>query len=541
MSCDSNFPQIRAGGLRGVAYGQFKDWTVKIPPGSFHGFAKGQINSFVIKVADGCLEGKAKGYHANYIAADICGQESPSIPISIDCSLCTLGWPMRGGTVGLRVYGPRCDGPDQPPVDSYWIPSQGGIGLMFGVRCANPGDNREPNPGEWIFFGDIQGARTPGEVNDENYCQNNYRIRGRITATQSTGAPQVIISDTYIQSLDAAGAWHTYIQIPTQQLSEDANADTTPYRERRYISDYIPVTPALVGGEGDPISFMKLHLILQAFKYGCGGNETNIDPLCGMFRDGAWHTCFRAHIQNDIVDGYDAVIGDFEQLGFNPEPCGRQNERFCGCDVIERNQFGVFVAQNNRTQDFINLFANVGVPGETDANSIQQIQVGSGGTIAVKSVNGGPLYLVYRYSPTEVEVAPIGAPVQAHSPTIYKIELSRVKVWLYTMRFPSPSILPGECGGDDPPRTLMEVAAPSARESIEPEPQVSPDLKRIIQRISVPCVNLGDYLESLESCGCNKANVLRSCSLHGKCRVRGILKSADEVECLSCSDYQPRD
>ena len=498
-----------------------------------------------ITFAEGSMAGRAKGYHANYIASDICGQEAPTIPVTLDCSLCTLGWPMYGGTVGIRIYGPRCNGNDQPPVDSYWIPSQGGMGLLAGFRCDNPGYDLEPDPSSWVFFNNnILGARTPSAVNDENYCQNYYRFRGRISATNANGSPQIILSDMYMDVLSPERVWTTYFQVPTQQLAEDANSDTTPYRQRRYNSDYIAVTPALIGGEGDPISFVKLSVVLMPFKYGCGGNNTNIDPMCGMFRDGAWHTCFRAHVQNDIADGYNAVVGSFYQLGLDPKPCGANNatDPYCGCDVIQRNQFGVFFAEKNNKPQFVQDYAQIGVPGENDAYAVQQIQTDGSGLV-VKSINGGPLYLGYKNLNGTWEVAPLGAPAQAHSPTVYFVQFTSVKVWLYTLRFPSPSILPGECGGDDPPR-LAQMLPPEIESVAISEPttprKTPPEVLKMIQRISIPCVNIGEYLEDIQSCGCNKLNVLRSCSLHGKCRVRGLLKSNDEQECMNCEDYQPK-
>ena len=61
----------------------------------------------------------------------------------------------------------------------------------------------------------------------------------------------------------------------------------------------------------------------------------------------------------------------------------------------------------------------------------------------------------------------------------------------------------------------------------------------VIRKLTTPCVYLGNYLENLESCGCNKKNALRECSLFGKARVYGLTKSEDEKVCFSCPSYKP--
>jgi hypothetical protein len=57
-----------------------------------------------------------------------------------------------------------------------------------------------------------------------------------------------------------------------------------------------------------------------------------------------------------------------------------------------------------------------------------------------------------------------------------------------------------------------------------------------VQRVTIPCIHLGDNIEDPATCGCGTA-VLRSCAVHGQCRKTGYPKAGESI-CLTCPDYQ---
>jgi len=66
----------------------------------------------------------------------------------------------------------------------------------------------------------------------------------------------------------------------------------------------------------------------------------------------------------------------------------------------------------------------------------------------------------------------------------------------------------------------------------------SSQLKILKQRINIPCINLGDPLDDLESCNCVKTAKYR-CKLHKECRKMGGTIGQVKV-CTSCEDYIPK-
>lgn len=57
-----------------------------------------------------------------------------------------------------------------------------------------------------------------------------------------------------------------------------------------------------------------------------------------------------------------------------------------------------------------------------------------------------------------------------------------------------------------------------------------------INRLTVPCVYLGQPLEKADSCGCN-GSMVYSCQVFGKCRRLGIYE--DIAVCTLCHRYEP--
>lgn len=56
-----------------------------------------------------------------------------------------------------------------------------------------------------------------------------------------------------------------------------------------------------------------------------------------------------------------------------------------------------------------------------------------------------------------------------------------------------------------------------------------------INRLRIPCINLGPAVEKPAGCGCN-GNVIHKCSIFGKCRRAGNYK--DIPICVDCDKYE---
>lgn len=69
-----------------------------------------------------------------------------------------------------------------------------------------------------------------------------------------------------------------------------------------------------------------------------------------------------------------------------------------------------------------------------------------------------------------------------------------------------------------------------------PTPPPPPPTPAEIQRVTLPCIHLGDNIEDPATCGCGTA-VLRKCAVHGQCRRTGYPKAGEQI-CLTCPDYQ---
>jgi hypothetical protein len=80
------------------------------------------------------------------------------------------------------------------------------------------------------------------------------------------------------------------------------------------------------------------------------------------------------------------------------------------------------------------------------------------------------------------------------------------------------------------PELVIESKAPQAAPAVRNTPNDR------IQRLRIPCVNLGPAIEKPAGCGCN-GNVVHKCNLFGKCRRAG--NSTDMPVCVDCDKYEP--
>lgn len=357
--------------------------------------------------------------------------------------------------MSVEFYGPCCDknlgcngDPAAPacgtgctvPSPSYWLPSLTGQ-IQFSLMCENTGMSSEPNPSKWVAQGTMKGAT--GYPPYENFY-NTYKVR---CAVNVAGANTISVSGS-MWWLDPTKTWRGYTSF-SSTLTEIPTTYMPPFRQRNFRSGYIPITTSVLGGEGDPVSFVVITVVMIPIRGGCGSLNNSV-PLCGFWDYTGWHSCFRAHVEGNnpsSLDGMNVNHGRFYQLGLDGSPCGGGSnpnfERFCACDVINNGgAINTHTSEKNSDPAFLAEYAVIGVPGENDPYSRQQIQIG--GPLCVKNVNNGPIYLGYKNSLGAWEVIQPSV-VQTEAPHIYKAIFSDTTVWLYSLRFPSLSILPESC------------------------------------------------------------------------------------------------
>lgn len=333
------------------------------------------------------------------------------------------------------------------PVPSYWLPSETGR-IQFTLKCENPGLDAEPNPARWIAEGTMRGVEIEDPADFTKPFGNMYKVRIAVNAIDFN----TISVSGVMWWLDHTKTWKGYTSGLNATLTEIPTSYMPPFRQRNFRSDFIPVTTALGGGQGDPVSYVRLTVVMIPIRAGCGTLDNSV-PKCGMWDTVGWHSCFRAHIegnQTGALDGYFPKVGQLYQLGLDGSPCGGGSnpnfEKYCACDVINNGATAnSHTCENNADPSFLQSYAVIGAAGETDPYSRQQIQISNSyGGICVKNVNNGPITIGYLNSTNVWEVA-VPTTVRSSSPHIFKAIFSEVTVWLYSMRFPNPDILPEQC------------------------------------------------------------------------------------------------
>lgn len=510
------------------------------------------------------------------VAFDVCADQSLVAP-SIDCSLCGLGWPMTDGRIRISFWGPICPVTNQPQ-PSYWL----GIATReFRWFCINPGDDAEPNPNTWRTIGYFSGIPTGSSA-------NSYKLSATVTVVDK----DTVSVNLNVYWLNSSKTWESYFS-KSATLDEVAHPyNPEPWRGRGFVSDYLPVTVSENGGIGDPVSFIKIELGFTAMVSGCG-SKANAVPPCGFWTGTGWHSCLVAHLEEfDEPILWDGTLeadsiqwdnpelnplmvgnnnpGRLIQMGRDPISCGQLGSgAYCQCDQIVLKATGPHWGLKNKDPQFFTDYGTIGIPGEA-VGAIQEIQIG--GPLVAKKNNGGPLYLAWKNAGGTYEILqPLV--IQAASPHIMMATFSKATVWLYSMIFPNPSILPDACTStlDAPPEPnpgfycingacvwsytqpadatmgpfasvdqCSESCVPvSSMEFFETETAsdelTEPLRMQVIQRVTLPCINLGELIENPATCGCGNA-VLRKCLIHGQCRRTGYSKNGEKI-CFDCSDW----
>ena len=372
------------------------------------------------------------------VATNVCGDLPVTMPINIDCSLCLIGFPQAFGMIGISFYGPACtSGADPSP--SYWLGLEQKVAQWM---CFDPGPNAEPSPNTWSATGFFSGIASGG-------CSNQYRFDAVLTVT-GANAIAISVSVKVLAATTGGNSWQSYLSW-SESLTELSNPDHTRYRSRNFASPgFVSVTPALVGGKGDPVSFVKTVVGMTSMKIGCGSLGGSW-PVCGFWDGTQWLTCLRAVVKTSSTYN----IREFRQLGFNTSGCGGVSSGgYCGCDTITLTSLSPITGTTTSNSDpqFVTDYGVLGLPGGIEAvGAVQQIQIGgssaSGVNLAVKQVSNGQIYICTNDNGAGW-ICTAATVSQANSPRILTANPagSGLSVYLYALNFPNSEILSAECG-----------------------------------------------------------------------------------------------
>lgn len=366
------------------------------------------------------------------VATDTCGDLDPTIPPFLDCSLCGLGWPQASGIIDFRLYrDPACPGNPSGILNdfSYW---HNGAYLpgSFQLQCANPGDNAEPNPNQWV-------------VNKNYYWGSLYKMYCTVTVASLTS---VTVSGTIYWLSNIDKQWKTWVTFSQTVNEYNPSGNTDPRRPRSFISTKIPIVPAgQYGGRGD-ITDIKFALATYPQIEGCG------KELCSMFNGQYYSTCFRAEITDP------GVPPQIRQIGKNTIPCGSQDPygswyTDCECDQITLKASGLHETVANGRPGYAGDYGFIGASdpavnpyANPPYDIVQQIQ--GTGNLIVKKIGNGPMFIATRLQDTDPYTIVIPTVVQGTSPTIHQAIFGspawRV-VKLYSLSFPNNQIVPDAC------------------------------------------------------------------------------------------------
>lgn len=424
------------------------------------------------------------------VATELCGEQPALMDPTIDCSLCTLGWPMASGYVFLEFYGPRCktywctfDGTNydceralNPPAgtqsgpyendtlctlacgpngDPYWCfngscvqsptkpdPSASGPFATF-ANCRTNCDDTEAtrNTSYWLnsifsaAYGKLK-CYNPGDNTEPNagvWAADIYAGNYKARATVAPVNPTTISVSISISVMNQLSVWEGYMTFATTITESSTTSSGPPWRTRLYESGFISVTPTYPGGIGDPVELAKITVSLTGMREGCGARD-DLEPVCGMWDGSGWFTCFRSHIESATQPGV------MSQMGLRYDPAGMI---YATCEYLYWDG-ATWQMTNNTNPTFITDFRVVGVPGEGTTDP-QQIQLDETNTIMAKVIGNGPLYICH-YDGTTWECV-LATIEQATHPHIHKgvFPLHNVTIYLYSLKFPSAEILPPEC------------------------------------------------------------------------------------------------
>jgi ribosome modulation factor len=165
------------------------------------------------------------------VGTDICGDLEPLVNTSLDCSMCTIGFPQFGGQVGLAFYSSEfCPTTAIEPNASVWL--NGWYTSLGQLKCKQPGFNAEPDPGLFIAEGYFNGVSyTNPQTNNTASHQFRWRVEMRPVDHYTVG----IIYHVWV--LGPGAVWHTYTQggFNAHEVLGPNDDASIPYRSRQFV------------------------------------------------------------------------------------------------------------------------------------------------------------------------------------------------------------------------------------------------------------------------------------------------------------------
>lgn len=165
------------------------------------------------------------------VGTDICADLPPLVPASLDCSMCTIGFPQFGGRVGISFYTNNfCPTTAIEPMPSIWL--RGMYPSFAQLKCQQPGFNAEPNPGLFVGEGYFNGV---SYTNPKTGYTASHQFRWRVELEPTDHYNVHVLLRVYVLGPNAE--WVTYSNsafVATEILGPNDDINI-PYRGRRFV------------------------------------------------------------------------------------------------------------------------------------------------------------------------------------------------------------------------------------------------------------------------------------------------------------------
>lgn len=167
------------------------------------------------------------------VGTEICADLPPLIDTSLDCSLCTIGFPQFGGRFGVSFYTDNfCPTDAVEPQASIWM---NGWYTNFGqLKCQQPGPEDEPDPGLFVARGQFSSV---GYVNPLTGRGSSHKFR---FTTEIRPTSEYTMSVKWIcEVLGPRSVWQPYSSLTFSVVEVLGPHDdaTLPYRGRMYVPE----------------------------------------------------------------------------------------------------------------------------------------------------------------------------------------------------------------------------------------------------------------------------------------------------------------
>jgi hypothetical protein len=484
-------------------------------------------------------EATAHGTHVIAVAKYICAPPTIgySVPVTFDCALaCTaIGWPMQMGILTIDFYtdDPTC--PSAGVSRSKYFPQM----VTMGLGC-RPGN---PSP-EGIWQGEYFSSVTL--ISGPPAYGMSFRIRAVMTVNVDASVSVFITIDRLVPNSEfvppPANGSNVYVECGNFSTTLTRLIDPSADPLARNVS-WVMTNPNQVsfntgGGycETD-IRSANATVVLMPYKLGCDGRaNAGTQSNCALDTGYRTYSCMAVLIKPSTAG---AFRPQWSQMGVNT---GDDRRCFEGNNAGPSATPFAISAQLSPPPIYPDLMEllNCSCPNENAVISDkQQIQFTrcAGFDVVLKSVNKSDPCLAVRPSGN-------GNPWQIGAYTVDSVVKAQTGHWIATCSFPTMAGAPNVViyGLEFPTGILAEcVPIPSLGEQVfSMPPIVPPSAKELMAKINkvkeLPCIHLGQQLETTPSCGCSGGN-LYECAKHGKCRVQG---NTIEMNCWRCPDYIDR-